>query len=603
MRSQAERAAAPALDLDRFRQEYVAILEEFVKTGTEQQLLRASDLGRLALDSGVGLLEIVAIQAGAVRDIIVANPAEEPPAVTEKAGHVLLETISAFDISARGFLDKLEEARQKSEQDVKAIFASAQDGVLLLDEQGVPLDYNKAFADMLGFSREELSDLNDGRVRPVAFALDGMAVDQLLEKGYFDEYEKALTRRDGSELVVVISGAMIGGRHEGSSWRAFAFVKDITVRKWAEETLRVSEEKFRTLFESSIDGIVSLDLNGCIIDANQAYLDMLGYTLDEARKLTYEQITPEKWHAMEKEVIETQVSIRGYSRLYEKEYMRKDGTAFPVSVRRWSIRDERGRPVGVWSIVRDVTDRKRSEEELERINIELEGYAHSVSHDLRGPLSSIALAAQVMRDAAVESDPEVLREEVRESEKIIRRSVNRSYALIEDLLALAESGLGPVSLAEVDIAGVVASVREEHVSEIELRRVAFETSDDLGVIKASSTQMYQLFSNLVINAVRHNDAPNPAVKISYHGKSDEGAHLYRVCDNGPGIPEGDLENIFKPFFKRGRSSRTGVGLAIVEKVIAVYGGSIRAYNDDGACFEFTLKDWNPAEDSSATSPG
>jgi len=585
---------AQALDIDQFKLDYERILKDFVDTGTEEQLLRASDLGRLALDSDIGLLDIAGIHINTVNEIIKSNAALDPVEVTDKAGSILLDSISAFDISARGFLDMLEDARQKSEEDVKAIFASAQDGVLLFNEARTIIDCNQAFANMLGFTREELVEQSRvvGRSGPFG-GIQEAAVEQLGEKGYFDEFERTFMKKDGSSVLVTISGAMIGGRHEGPAWHAFAFVKDITERKRAEEAISRSEEKFRNLYESSIDGIVSLDMDGRITDANKAYLDMLGFSLDEARRLTYLQITPEKWHEMERDLIETQVNVHGYSPLYEKEYRRKDGTVFPVSVRRWLIRDEQGNPGGVWSIVRDITDNKRVEEELERINAELEGYARSVSHDLRGPLSSIALAAHALRDVIVESDPEVLREEVREAEKTIRRSVIRSYALIDDLLALAESGLAPTSPSDVDVASVVSTIREENANEIEMRRVAFETSEDLGVVRASPTQMYQLFSNLIMNAVTHNDSAQPVVKVSYHGRSSEGAHLYSVCDNGRGIPVEDSENIFKPFFKRGRSSRTGVGLAIVDKVTAVYGGSIRAYNDSGACFEFSLNDWNP----------
>ncbi|MHB8897070.1 MAG: PAS domain S-box protein, partial [Candidatus Geothermincolia bacterium] len=430
--------------------------------------------------------------------------------------------------------------------------------------------------------------------------LDEGALRQLADRGYFDEYETGFARRDGSAVVATMSGAMLGSAQDEPSRRAFAFVKDITERKRAEETLKKSEERFRTLYESSIDGIVNLDTEGRIADANKAYLDMLGYTLEEVSGLTYRAITPEKWHEMEDALVETQVNVRGYSRLYEKEYIRKDGTVFPVSVRRWVTKDETGQATGIWSIVRDVTDRKRNEEELQRINTELEGFAHSVSHDLRGPLSSVVLAVELLRDAVLESDTEVMRREVKDAERSIRRSVQRSYRLIDDLLSLAESGQQPVSPAEVNITDLVISILEENAPELEDHRVSFDMSDDLGVIRASQTHMYQLFSNLIMNAVLHNSSSSPEVKVLHLGTDSQERVIYRVCDNGRGIDEDDLENIFKPFFKKGGSSRTGVGLAIVDKVTGLYGGYIRAFNDNGACFEFAIKDWDPRPGQPAT---
>ena len=79
------------------------------------------------------------------------------------------------------------------------------------------------------------------------------------------------------------------------------------------------------------------------------------------------------------------------------------------------------------------------------------------------------------------------------------------------------------------------------------------------------------------------------------GKDREGAHLYKVCDNGPGIPKSDLETVFRPFFKRGKGSDTGIGLSIARKIVEVYGGHIRAYNEDGVCMEFSIKDWEPRD--------
>jgi len=586
-------ALSSAETVRKFAAEYEDILNEFVGEPTEEQLLRASDLGRRAMDEGVGLLDITTVHTNAIGALLEDFPGADHRGMAVQAEQVLLECLSVYEMNARGFLDKLEEAARKSEQDVKAIFASAQDGVLMFDEAGAPVDFNNSFANMLGYTRAELKELIDHNESPGGFTgIEKKAFEQLLENGYFDEYEAVMRRRDGFQLVVTLSGALVGSRHEGSSWRGFAFVKDITERKRAEDALRSSEEKFRTLYESSIDGIAGFDMDGYLIDANEAYLHMLGYTLEEARRYTYGELTPDKWHEMEENLIEKQVQALGYSELYEKEYTRKDGSVFPVSVRRWLVWDENGEPISIWAIVRDVTERKRNEQELERINAELDGFAHSVSHDLRGPLSAIVLAAELLRDAAVEDDLEALRQEARDAERTIRRSANRSYELIDDLLALAESGQQPAAPVEVDIANLVDTIRQEHAREMEDRRASLEVSEDLGVVVASQTHMYQLFSNLIMNAISHNDSPTPIVKVMYMGKSTTDRHQYSVCDNGPGISEEDFENIFKPFFKKGGSSRTGVGLAIVEKVTGVYGGDIRSYNDNGACFEFTLKDWD-----------
>ena len=126
---------------------------------------------------------------------------------------------------------------------------------------------------------------------------------------------------------------------------------------------RAAQRQYRELFESNLDGIVLVGMDGRILDANQAYLDMLGYSKEEIKSMTYQQITPEKWNPVEASIVQEQVARRGYADEYEKENVRKDGSIFPVSVRTWIHKDGQGNPVGMWRIVRDITERRILEEE------------------------------------------------------------------------------------------------------------------------------------------------------------------------------------------------------------------------------------------------
>jgi PAS domain S-box-containing protein len=132
----------------------------------------------------------------------------------------------------------------------------------------------------------------------------------------------------------------------------------------ADEALRRSEEKYRRLHETRIDAFVQVDMAGRIVEFNDAYRQMLGYKSEELLALSYQQITPAKWHVIEADIIERQVLARGHSDVYEKEYQRKDGIVFPVELRTILIRDAGGAPSGMWAIIRDITDRKRAEQDL-----------------------------------------------------------------------------------------------------------------------------------------------------------------------------------------------------------------------------------------------
>lgn len=143
-----------------------------------------------------------------------------------------------------------------------------------------------------------------------------------------------------------------------------AVTVDITERKRSLDALRASEERFRLLFETSRDGIVAVDMSGRILEANPAYQKMLGYSLDELKRLTYRDLTPAIWHEMEEKIVREHILPSGESEEYEKEYIRKDGSVFPVSLRAWTLLDGDGRIVGMRGIVRDITERKSAEAAL-----------------------------------------------------------------------------------------------------------------------------------------------------------------------------------------------------------------------------------------------
>ncbi len=158
----------------------------------------------------------------------------------------------------------------------------------------------------------------------------------------------------------------------GSARGCIGTFLDITERKLTEEALRRSEARYRVLHESMRDAFVQVAMDGQIVDFNDVYCQMLGYTPDEVRELTYQAITPERWHEFEQRVVQEQIIARGYSDVYEKEYRRKDGTVFPVELRTILLRDEAGRPAGMWGIIRDITDRKQAERALQESRRQLD---------------------------------------------------------------------------------------------------------------------------------------------------------------------------------------------------------------------------------------
>lgn len=268
---------------------------------------------------------------------------------------------------------------------------------------------------------------------------------------------------------------------------------------------------------------------------------------------------------------------------------RPDGSRVPVLVSAAGLTDDEGGSIGRVATLTDLSTVKRAESRLREVNAALDSYARTVSHDLRGPLASIVLANRMLRDAAYLEDAEERRREIEEWTSSISRSIDRAYSLIDGVLSLAESGQRPKETAEVDVSRVVAQVLEERSAEIRARGIEVRCDGDLGRVLASETHVYQLFSNLLGNGVRHNDSPSPVLTLT-HSSPCEGRHRYLVRDNGSGISREDMNAAFEPVPPGASGNCKGVGLSIVKRIVNVYGGTFRVYNEGGACFEFELRD-------------
>ncbi|MCJ7831294.1 MAG: PAS domain S-box protein [Dehalococcoidia bacterium] len=362
-------------------------------------------------------------------------------------------------------------------------------------------------------------------------------------------------------------------------------VEDITERKQAEEALRESEGRFRTLYESSLDGIAAADLDGYITECNQAYAEMLGYTREELRGIRFQDITPSKWHALNAEFV-SRVMDQGCPDVFEKEYIRKDGTVFPVSLRTWKIEDKAGNPVGVWSIVRDITERKRAEEEmtalkdaLEKRVAELDAFADSVSHDLKEPLRAIeAFGRFVLEDCGDRLD-----ERGREYLERLAAASVRMQRLIDDLLALSRASRHSRP-SRVNVGRLVREVAEWMRPQIEGQSATVEVEGGLPEVAADSTQVEQIFRNLIGNGLKFNQSGRPLVRVGFKGKEGRMGIFY-VQDNGIGIEPQYHERIFGMFqrlHRREEYDGTGAGLAIVKRVVEYLSGRIWIESEVGA---------------------
>ena len=195
----------------------------------------------------------------------------------------------------------------------------------------------------------------------------------------------------GTECIVLTGFASADSAIQAVNLGAYSYIQKpydveqllLTIRHALERketgaALSVAKSHYRQLYESSVDGIVTVDMDGTILDFNMAYQQICGYSAEELRGMKFWHITPSKWASKEKRILRNQVLKRGYSDIYEKEYIHKDGHIFPVEVNAYLNVNQYGQPESMWAFVRDITERKRNEQNLQRQLLEV-SVLHSIA--------------------------------------------------------------------------------------------------------------------------------------------------------------------------------------------------------------------------------
>ena len=371
-------------------------------------------------------------------------------------------------------------------------------------------------------------------------------------------------------------------------------------RKYANRSHQA--HTYLELKEKSLDGYARTDKNGHFLEVNKAFERMLGYTEEELNLLTYNDITPQKWH--DKEAILMKKMLQdGHSPLYEKEYIRKDGICVPVEIRSYLIRDAHGQPNGKWAFIRDITTRKKiqtrmkaSARELNESNQALQEFVYFASHDLKEPLRKIKTFGNML----VRQDMEGLDDKARDYILRMISATRRMDSLLDELLRysrISNSQAAPDGMVDL---GQVVRQALSNIESLSDRNESVQIGP-LPVCRADATRMLQLFQNLLSNAAKFRASGIPLkIKVGYKKVEtrEEAAGVtawYEVFvrDNGIGIDGKYMDDIFTPFHRlHGRSEYegAGMGLAICKKIVTQHGGTIRVEqnSDHGVTFKVRL---------------
>ncbi len=364
---------------------------------------------------------------------------------------------------------------------------------------------------------------------------------------------------------------------------------DVTERKAVEERLRENEQRFRVLVEQAAVGIVLALPDERMLLVNQKLAAMLGYAQQEMiGRSFFDFIQPDDLPDAREHARQLLTgAIDSYTQ--EKRFLHRDGTPLWMLPTWSAVRAPSGAMLYRIGIIQDLTERKLVEEqiqryaaELERSNRELDDFAYSASHDLKAPLRAVQNLAQwISEDAGP-----LLPEESQKHMRLMLQRIDRLERLLDDLLAFSRVGRIQHDPVEIDTARLVAEV-------VEMLAPPADFTIEVGqlpVLIGQRPPLEQVLRNLIGNAIKHHDRPNGKVTVS---AEDRGAMWeFAVGDDGPGIAPQYHEKVFEMFQTlqaRDKVEGSGMGLALVKKIVENQGGTVKLESipGQGATFRFS----------------
>ena len=505
---------------------------------------------------------------------------------------------------------KDEIARLKSR--ISAVHADAQrlrntlqsigDAVISVDWDGKILQLNSAAEKLTGWNQTEsrgraLADVvrivhQDTRVDV------GSLVERVMHEGIVQDLagHTALIAKDGTEHSVAIRRAPMRN-DDGEITGAVLVFRDRFEERVAQKALEDSEERFRMMAENVKDyALIMLDVEGRVTNWNAGAERIKGYRAQEIIGQHFSCFYPEQ--DVERGGPDRELATAAAEGRFEDEgwRVRKDGSRFWANVILTPLRDAAGKLHGFGKITRDVTVRKRAENEIRRLNAELEqrvcdrtsqleeanseleAFSYSVSHDLRAPLRAIDGFTRIL----VDEYASLLDAEGNRLCCVVRENTRNMGRLIDDLLAFSRLGRAEMNLCQIDMTKMANSIFQELTTPQNRARIDFQVGP-LPPALVDPSLMRQVWTNLLSNAIKFSSKRERAI-IEVSSTTREGENVYAVRDDGAGFEMKYVNKLFS-VFQRLHSSKefegTGVGLALVQRVVRRHGGRVWAEGEPG----------------------
>lgn len=483
-------------------------------------------------------------------------------------------------------VQKLKEALSESEKRFRAIFNDAAIGITLADIKGHPLEVNSAFQKMVGYSRKELRQMFfTDFTHPEDVLIDINEYEQM-KNGLRDSFnvEKRYVCKNGRIIWVNLTVSLVRNE-KGEPKFTVGVVRDITEHRKTDEKL----ELYSKAVEEAPDGVQVVDLNGRIIYSNKAVREIYGFSPEEflGRDVNELNVDPE----FANKVILPGVQTRGY---WSGELLvqHKDGRRINIWLKAAMVKDNKGVPLAMVGIIRDITEQK----ELEKHK---DDFISVATHELKTPLTSIKLFSQILRKRARELQDSHLASRQTWLVDLISRidgQADKLINLVRNLLDATRLQSGKITFKKDNFSlnNLIKEVAKD-IQSIGGKHQILVEGKVKEKIQADRYRISQVLINLLTNAVRHSpDSEKIIIRVTPNGKSEI---LVSVQDYGEGIPKYKQAHLFERFYQAHANGEgkeqflgTGLGLYISSEIVKGHGGKIWMESEAGrgSTFYFTL---------------
>jgi two-component system cell cycle sensor histidine kinase/response regulator CckA len=481
----------------------------------------------------------------------------------------------------------------------KILMDTSLDGIAIIDQKHRVREANKRFAEMLGYTSEEVLGLHiwDWEAMMTEAEIRSDFADLAKTKATFETCHR---RKDGTIYDAEVTAC---GVNLGDETMALTVTRDITERKRAEKALRESEERFRANFHYAPVGMAVIDTETKFLEVNRQICKILGYAPAELIGRSFNDFTHPEDRDGGRQHWEQLLDGKIKFNQAEKRYIHKSGKIVWSIVTNSLIRDEEGRPRYFVSHLLDISTQKQAQEDSERLEKQLQQaqkmeavgrLAGGVAHDFNNMLSVIFGHTDI---ALADLDRS---SQLYERLKEIRKAGERSADLTRQLLAFARKQTISPKIIDINktVEGMTIMLQRLIGEDIDLN---WRPAKNVWSVRMDPSQIDQILVNLCVNArdaitdvgeitIETDTAVFDEIYCSDHPGSNPGEHvLLSISDNGCGMDAGTLENIFDPFFTTKESGKgTGLGLATVYGVVKQNDGFVDVFSEPGQGTTFKI---------------